>query len=44
LEQLIAEQGAKPVDDISELAGDFWPEDEGPDEFITWLRQMRSER
>ena len=44
VEHLIAEQGVKPVHDIAKLAGDFWPEDEGPDECITWLRQSRSER
>jgi hypothetical protein len=43
LEQLIAEQGVKPIRDIDELVGDFWPEDEGPDEFITWLRLSRKE-
>jgi hypothetical protein len=43
-EQLAAEQGVKPIHDISELFGDFWPDDEDPDEFITWLRQTRSER
>lgn len=40
-EQLAAEQGVKPIHDISELAGDFWPEDEGPDDFVNWLREQR---
>ncbi len=40
-EQLAAEQGVKPVHDISELVGDFWPEDEGPDDFVNWLREQR---
>jgi hypothetical protein len=43
-EQLAAEQGVQPVHDISELAGDFWPEDEGPDDFINWLRESRKGR
>jgi hypothetical protein len=41
LEQLAAEQGVAAVKDIGELAGDFWPEDEGPDDFIVWLREQR---
>ena len=40
-EQLAAEQDVKPVHDISELIGDFWPEDEGPDDFVDWLREQR---
>lgn len=40
-EQLAAEQGVTPVHDIRELAGDFWPDDEGPDDFINWLREQR---
>jgi hypothetical protein len=41
LEQLVAEQGVTPVQDIDELVGEFWPDDEDPDEFITWLREQR---
>ena len=41
LEQLIAEQGVTPIQNIDELAGDFWPEDEGPDDFVNWLRKER---
>lgn len=44
LEQLIAEQGVTPIKDIDELVGDFWPEDEGPDDFINWLREERRHR
>lgn len=43
LEQLIAEQGVTPIQNIDELVGDFWPEDEGPDDFINWLRQPASD-
>src|SRR5687768_16451998 len=41
LEQLIAEQGVTPISNIDELVGDFWPEDEDPDEFVNWLREQR---
>jgi hypothetical protein len=26
---------------VRELAGGFWPEDEGPDDFVNWLREQR---
>lgn len=40
IEQLAAEQGVKPVQDISELAGD-WPPDESIDEFLAFIREIR---
>jgi hypothetical protein len=40
-EQLAAEQGVTPVHDLQKLIGDFWPDDEGPDDFINWLREQR---
>ena len=43
-EQLAAEQGVTPVHDVRDLAGDFWPDDEGPDDFINWLREQRRTR
>jgi hypothetical protein len=42
LEQLAREQGVSPVK-FDDLKGDFWPEDEDPDEFINALRRWRSE-
>jgi hypothetical protein len=41
LESLAAEQGVQPMQDVEQLAGDFWPEDEGPEDFVTWLRHQR---
>ena len=41
LRDLIAEQGVKPITDIDELKGDFWPEDESIEEFIATLREWR---
>jgi hypothetical protein len=44
LEQLIAEQGVTPIQDIDDLVGDFWPQDEDPDDFTNWLREERRHR
>ena len=41
VEDLATEQGVKPVVDIDQLRGDFWPDDEGPDDFVSWLREQR---
>jgi hypothetical protein len=43
LATLAAEQGVRPVADFDELLGDFWPEDETPDEFAAAVRQWRRE-
>jgi hypothetical protein len=32
-----------PIDDIDELRGDFWPVDEGPDDFVNAVRSWRRE-
>jgi hypothetical protein len=42
IEQLMAEQGTRPLS-FDEMLGDFWPEDESVDDFITALREWRSE-
>jgi hypothetical protein len=41
LEALASEQRVEPVDDFDALLGDFWPEDEGADEFVATLREWR---
>ncbi len=41
LEALASEQGVEPADDFDALLGDFWPEDEGADEFVATLREWR---
>lgn len=43
LEALAAEQGVHPIADISQLLGDFWPEDDDIDEFVAAIRAWRSE-
>jgi hypothetical protein len=40
--RLAEEQGVKPFD-FDEAGGDFWPEEESTDEFLTWLRTVRDE-
>ena len=44
IEQLRAEQGTKPITDVSELHGDFWPEEESVEEFIATYREWRGHK
>ena len=41
LEELIAQQGKGPIQDVSVLRGDFWPENEPVEEFIAALHEWR---
>jgi hypothetical protein len=41
--ELARQQGVVPIRDINELKGDFWPEDESIDDFLSWLRATRRE-
>jgi hypothetical protein len=41
--ELARQQGVKPILNIEELRGDFWPEDESTDEFLEWLGAIRQE-
>ncbi len=43
IEDLAMEQGVKPASDFESLLGDFWPEDESADDFISAVRQWRRE-
>lgn len=43
IEALAKQQGVCPVTDLEALLGDFWPEDETPDQFISTVRQWREE-
>jgi predicted RNase H-like HicB family nuclease len=38
---LAADQGVGIADDFDALLGDFWPEDESADEFVSALREWR---
>lgn len=41
--ELARQQGVEPIHSIKELQGDFWPEEESIDEFLSWLRATRQE-
>ena len=40
---LAEQQGVKPIRDIRDLRGDFWPHDEPAEDFLAWLRSIRRE-
>ena len=40
LEQLVKEQGVKPIEDANELVGD-WPPEDSIDDFLAFLREIR---
>jgi hypothetical protein len=40
--ELARRQGVKPIENIDELRGDFWPEDESVDDFLSWVRELRN--
>lgn len=40
--RLAEEQGVSPFD-FDRGGGDFWPEEESADDFLTWLRSVRDE-
>jgi hypothetical protein len=42
INQLALEQGTKPLS-FDEMLGDFWPEDEGTDDFLNTFRKWRNE-
>ena len=39
--ELAKQQGVKPIRSIEELQGDFWPEEESVDDFLSWVRDLR---
>ena len=39
--ELAKRQGVKPVNNVEDLKGDFWPEEESLDDFLSWLRAIR---
>ena len=44
VEQLMTEQGTGPIEDVSVLHGDFWPEEEPIEEFLDTLREWRGHK
>jgi predicted DNA-binding protein len=43
LQQLFDSQGVKPITDINQLKGDFWPEDESVDDFMAARKEWDKE-
>lgn len=43
LDEMLQTAPISPVSDISELASDFWPEDESADDLIDYIYQQRKE-
>lgn len=43
IEQIAQAQSVPPVEDISTLRVDFWPEDESADDVIDYIYQQRAE-
>ena len=41
VDELIAQQGKSPIKDPRSLMGDFWPEDEPIERFLSALREWR---
>jgi hypothetical protein len=41
IEELVAEQGTRFRADPAELLGDFWPEEESIEDFLSALREWR---
>ena len=44
VDELVAQQGKGPINDPRTLFGDFWPEEEAIEEFLTALRQHGHDR
>jgi hypothetical protein len=44
IEELVAEQGTRFPADPADLLGDFWPEEESIEDFLTALHEWRGAR
>lgn len=44
IEELVAEQGTRFPADPAELLGDFWPQEESIEDFLTALHEWRGHR
>lgn len=43
LDQVIKEQNVQIVEDLSDFAADFWPEEESADDFLQYIDQQHQE-
>jgi hypothetical protein len=41
--ELARRQGVEPIRSIEGLRGDFWPEEDSVDEFLSWVRTIRQD-
>lgn len=41
IRELAKQRGVRPIRRLEDLQGDFWPEDESVDDFLTWVRELR---
>lgn len=41
--ELARRQGVAPIRNIEDLRGDFWPEEDNADEFLSWVRTIRQD-
>ncbi|HEY0097433.1 MAG TPA: hypothetical protein VGB76_00650 [Pyrinomonadaceae bacterium] len=41
--ELARRQGVEPIRGIEDLRGDFWPEEDNADEFLSWVRTLRQD-
>jgi hypothetical protein len=44
LDEIIMQQGKGPIDDLSVLRGDFWPEEESIEDFLAALHEWRGHK
>ena len=44
LDEIIAQQGKGPITDLSVLHGDFWPEKESTEDFLSALHEWRGHK
>lgn len=44
LDEIIAQQGTKPVENLATLQGDFWPENESVEDFLAFLDESRGRK
>lgn len=43
IEELARQQGVRPVEEFDRILGDFWPNEESAEEFLSTLRRWRQE-
>ena len=44
MDEIIAQQGKGPITDVSDLHGDFWPEEESIEDFLAAVHESRGHK